>query len=229
MSTPSCPICKTPAGPVRRDTPYFTCNGCGLWFQHPAPPKTYHAEHEHWLGKPMPEDEKRANEHVARFIFDKMMACKPGLVVDIGCAYPYLLRCMRDRHGCRVVGLDGDALIHNDLDVLVMPFDLDRDDPLPVANALVMIHAFEHVYDPIAGFRKLRSMVADDGGFFLRMPDSQVAGIERDLTPGHYTIHPFVHSLTTIAQLCAQTETFVIEQTWPLEPGQRDLILRPTT
>ena len=39
---------------------------------------------------------------------------------------------------------------------------------------------------------------------FIRSPDHSVTGYERDLTPGHYTIHPFFHSITSILECCAR-------------------------
>ena len=47
--------------------------------------------------------------------------------------------------------------------------------------------------------------------------------------PGKVEIRriPGVYCLASIAELCAQTNTFVIELARAIVPGQRDLILRP--
>jgi ADP-heptose:LPS heptosyltransferase len=94
---------------------------------------------------------------------------------------------------------------------------------------ITMVHVFEHMYAPEACLKKLRELVGDEGRVFLRLPDHGVAGFERDLTPGHYTIHPFFYSLESLLELLVRKrDLFTIERTYALEgAGQRDVILRP--
>src|SRR4029077_3343299 len=96
---------------------------------------------------------------------------------------------------------------------------------------ITMVHVFEHMYDPLAALAKLRRLVADDGRCFIRLPDHGVAGFERDLTPGHFTIHPYFHALPSLLELCVQgNDLFDIESTTPMAgAGQRDVVLRPLT
>jgi SAM-dependent methyltransferase len=230
----ACPICATITDKQRAGSPYWMCSGCGAWFQDPMPPKRWHGDHEHWLGLPMPQAEKDANESLCDSLFRNVMHSKPGNVLDIGASYPYLLSRFKAR-GCEVLGFDGEPQ-RNDLGILVAQFDLDTvglptpGNPLgpgPQSMLICCVHSFEHFYDPVSAFHKLRWLTAEGGAIFIRMPDNMVDGYERDLTPGHFTIHPWFHSLSSIAELCARTKTFRIESALELRPGQRDIVLRP--
>lgn len=227
---PACPICATPSGRQRADTPYWICDACGLWFQSPLPPKRWHGPHEVWLGQPMPDAEKAANEALAKWLFDEVMHKRAGLTFDVGASYPYLAHCLA-QHGCNTYAIDGSDEITapHGLNVKCWQSDIETCGTLAAHafDLITFVHNFEHLYDPVAIFRKLRPMLVDDGRLFIRMPDNGVPGIERDVTPGHFQIHPYVHALSSIAQLCAQTDTFTIECAIELRPGQRDIVMRP--
>jgi 2-polyprenyl-3-methyl-5-hydroxy-6-metoxy-1,4-benzoquinol methylase len=94
---------------------------------------------------------------------------------------------------------------------------------------ITLVHLFEHMYEPLAALRKLRRLVADDGVVFIRLPDHRVIGFERDLTPGHYTIHPFYHAFASVLELLVQgRDLFTVAHTSTMEGiGQRDIVLRP--
>jgi hypothetical protein len=225
---PACPICTIETTVKRDGTPYWTCSGCGVWWQDPMPPKLWHGPHEA-PPEQMSDADKAINEQMAAFLLREVMDGKPGPTLDVGVAYPYMASCLK-RAGCDAMGIDGEA-VPNDLGVHVIHADFEDNRAyraaLPQLHLITFIHSFEHVYDPLKVMRKARALLADNGGLFIRMPDNQVAGIERDLTPGHYLIHPFVHALSSIAELCARTGAFRIERTYELRPGQRDMILRP--
>jgi hypothetical protein len=202
------------------------CSGCGVWFQDPMPPKVWHGSHEAPPNQ-MTEGDKRINEAIADWLFGRVMHGKPGRTLDVGAAYPYLAYCLL-KHDCEAWALDGQP-VANPFGVREIPVDFEQwqgfDQPYPLA-LITFVHSFEHTYDPVVVFQKLRKIIADDGAIFIRMPDNQVAGYERDLTAGHYTIHPFFHALSSIAELCARTGAFRIEWQQELQPGQRDMILR---
>jgi SAM-dependent methyltransferase len=223
----TCPICSTETDKQRAGTPYWICGSCGVWFQDPVPPKLYHAEHEPPASEPMGDQERGANELLAAWLFRNVMERKPGHVLDIGASYPYLLSCLQDR-GCTVEAWDGDPR-PNDLGIEVVGSDIDKDEPTADAYDLIIFcHSWEHTYDPIGSMRKLRRAIKDTGKLFIRMPDNMVPGIERDLTPGHYSIHGFVWALSALAECCARTKSFRILSTTELQPGQRDSVLVPT-
>jgi len=241
---PLCPLCHVASAPSSRSGPYHVCPSCDLWFQDPLPPKVYEASHEK-PGDQMGDAEKAANRHLAHLLFARV---KPKRALDVGSKFPFLSACLRDQ-GVDAMAIDGIAAapeFGNALGVPTMRLDLEASEGLehlflhwrkgivdqrlePSSFDLVtLVHCFEHLYEPVAALRLLRSLVSKDGRVFLRMPDHEVAGYERDMTPGHYTIHPYFHTLSSVLEaLSAAGYAFVIEETSVLEPGQRDYWLRP--
>ena len=231
MSLTLCPVCSAISKEFVNNTPYRICPNCDAWFQDPAPPKVYHGAHETWRDQPMPENERAANESLADQLFREQMGSKPGPTLDIGADYPILASRFNAR-GCKALAIDGEPHT-NDLDVASAVLDLERQEFPKVLAAdgfalITCIHVFEHFYRPVDALRKLRQLVAEDGRIFIRSPDHCVPGYERDLTPGHYTIHPFYHSLTSILECCAQAgDCFEVERYDQMQPGQMNVILRP--
>jgi glycosyltransferase involved in cell wall biosynthesis len=235
----ACPICATVATAKRAATPYWVCGNCDAWFQHPMPPKVYEAAHE-LPGDLMSERERAINDALAGWLVDHVLGGKPGPALDIGSKFPYLSSRLKAR-GCQAYAMDDAAVTeraHADvLGVPVLRGDFERDahyflpDGAPYPYRLItLVHCFEHFYDPVAAIRKLRASIQDDGRVFIRLPDHGVKGIERDLTPGHFSIHPYVHTLSSILEILAQVhDCFVVDETTALEPGQRDIVLRPIT
>ena len=223
----ACYICGTECVEQVPNSPYWKCPACGVWAQFPFPSKTWHGAHEPPASEPMSDMERRANRDLADWIFQNVMQGNAGKVLDIGACYPYLLHCLRER-GCEVTAWDGDPR-SNDLGIPVIKADLDELNVEVEADfdLIVMVHTLEHIYDLPAAFRKLRGLIANNGRLFIRSPDNMVQGYERDLTPGHASIHPWFLALSAIAELCAQTKTFCIEHSLELIPGQRDSILVP--
>ena len=148
-------------------------------------------------------------------------------VLDIGGAFPYLAHCLAKR-GCESYAIEPEPPPH-DLNVTMLPLDFERDEiPNGPFDLITCIHSFEHMYRPLDAFRKLRRLIADDGRLFIRSPDHRVPGIERDMTPGHFEIHPMVHTLSSILQICVETgNTFEVESYEQMQPGQMNVILKP--
>lgn len=227
---PACPICATAAAAKHAETPYWICPNCDAWFQHPMPPKVYEAAHEA-PGDQMSEGDKAVNDNLAGWLLEHVLEGRPGMTFDIGAKYPYLASRLQAR-GCDAFALDDSAVVeraHADtLGVVMLHGDFERDAFPGPYRLITLVHCFEHLYDPVAAMRKLRALLADDGRVFLRLPDHGVRGFERDLTPGHFTIHPYFHTLSSILEVLAQVaDCFVIEETHAIEPGQRDIVLRP--
>ena len=226
-----CPVCAAAATAKRADTPYWICPSCSLWFQAPLPPKVYEAAHE-TPGDQMSEDDRAVNDRLAAWLVDDVLEGKPGPSLDIGAKYPYLASRLQAR-GCSAIAIDGIGKAEafgEMLGVRTMQADLEHTELswLPKLRLVTLVHCFEHLYDPLAAIRKLRRLVAEDGRVFIRSPDHGVRGIERDLTPGHFTIHPYVYTLSALLELLVRArDCFVVERHSALEPGQRDLVLRP--
>ncbi|HLO66829.1 MAG TPA: methyltransferase domain-containing protein [Holophaga sp.] len=239
-----CPVCTNPVFSQVDATPYWVCPACDAWFQDPMPPKTYEADHEldidgRSTGHLMTEGDKAVNRALAEALFRDGMGGRPGRTLDIGSKYPYLSRCLKDL-GCEAYGMDNLEVVPGYAEELGVPMLLGDFESLPAAGIaalagggafrlVTLVHVFEHLYDPRAALRKLRALVADDGNLFLRLPDHGVAGFERDLTPGHFTIHPFFHALPSLLEaILREPGLFDLAWTSPLEgAGQRDLLLRP--
>ena len=186
--------------------------------------KKYHSEHEA-APELMSDGDKAINDNLAGWLFDNVMKGKAGDTLDVGCSYPYLAHCLTKR-GCRAYAIDGEKVPH-DLDVGSMVHDFEREKIIGEYKLITMIHNWEHMYRPLDAMRKLNSLLAPGGKLFIRMPDHNVPGIERDMTPGHFTIHPFVHTLSSILQCCAETGCFEVESYVQMQPGQADIVLSP--
>lgn len=225
---PACPICCTEARHQHGDSPYHVCPSCDLWFQDPLPDKVWHGPHEQ-PGDAMGEAEKRVNAELATRLFREALGGTPGPTLDVGSHYPWLAKTLRDL-GCDARALDGSpdsAGFAAELGVPHTLADFEAWEADGAYRLVTMIHVFEHMERPLEALRKLRWIVARDGAVFLRLPDHAVPGFERDLTPGHYRIHPMFHTLTSVLQACAETDTFEVVREQALVPGQRDLLLRP--
>ena len=228
VDLPPCPICATPAVAKYQATPYWVCPNCACWFQWPQPPKVWHAEHE--TPSVMSEEERQINRNLARSLYDQWLASKTyeQHTLDIGAALPVLAGAFHDL-GCHAEAVDGSPVEGMGLPVPAQPIDFELGGFLLdyKYDLITMVHVFEHCYDPIAALRKLRALVVETGHVFIRSPDHDVSGFERDLTPGHFSIHPFYHCLDSILEALLLTQTFTVVQTYPLQPGQRDYVLAP--
>jgi glycosyltransferase involved in cell wall biosynthesis/ADP-heptose:LPS heptosyltransferase len=207
------------------------------------PPKTYEAPHEKdaqgdSVGHLMSDGDKEVNRTLAAALFGDWIK-KSAKTLDIGSKYPYLAHCLQT-FGCEAYGMDNIAVMPKyslDLGVpmLMADFEATTEDQIREwtrdgrFSLITLVHVFEHMYDPLGALRKLRRLIADDGVIFLRLPDHGVSGFERDLTPGHYTIHPFFHCLSSLLELLVRgQDLFTVRQTYALNgAGQRDLFLKP--
>lgn len=241
---PSCPVCSTRTSSRYAASPYWTCPSCDCWFQSPMPPKTYEASHEKdadggFTGHLMTDGDKEVNRRLAVALFKDWLKGVPGKTLDVGSKYPYLAHCLKEL-GCDAFGMDNIEIVpeySRDLGVpmLMADFESISEDQIrewtktEKFSLVTMVHVFEHMYDPLDALRKLRKLIADDGTLFIRLPDHGVAGFERDLTEGHYTIHPFFHSLSSLLELLVRgQDLFTIRLTYPMVgSGQRDLMLKP--
>jgi ADP-heptose:LPS heptosyltransferase/glycosyltransferase involved in cell wall biosynthesis len=208
------------------------------------PPKTYEAPHEKdaqggFVGHLMSDRDKEINRALAAGLVRDWIKRTPAKTLDVGSKYPYLAYCLKAL-GCEAYGMDNIEITpeySRELGVPMLMADFESTSEEQIwewtrdgkFSLITLVHLFEHMYDPLGALRKLRRLVADDGVLFLRLPDHGVAGFSRDLTPSHYTIHPFFHSLPSLLELLVRgQDLFTVRQTYPLNgAGQRDLILAP--
>ena len=239
-----CPVCSTETASKINNTPYWSCPSCDCWFQDPLPPKVYEADHEkdengNFTGHNMSDFEKGINKSLAESIFNNFLGSKTGKMLDVGSKYPYLSYCFKNL-GCEAFGMDNIEIVpeySKELDVPMLMADFEALTEEQIREwthvekfqLITMIHMFEHLYNPLEALKKIKSLLADDGVLFLRLPSHDVSGFERDLTPGHFTIHPFFHTLSSLLELLVQgQDLFTVDWTAPMDgAGQRDVVLRP--
>jgi ADP-heptose:LPS heptosyltransferase/SAM-dependent methyltransferase/tetratricopeptide (TPR) repeat protein len=208
------------------------------------PAKVYEAAHEKdehggFAGHLMSDHDKAVNRALAEHLFATCLGSVPSRTLDVGSKYPYLAHCLRNL-GCEAFGMDNIEIVPEYARSLGVPMLMADFEAITEAQIrewtaterfalITLIHVFEHMYDPLAALAKLHRLVADDGRLFIRLPDHGVSGFERDLTPGHFTIHPYFHALASLLELLVQgRELFAIERTSTLDgAGQRDLVLKP--
>jgi len=208
------------------------------------PPKTYEASHEKdaeggFTGHLMSDHDKQVNRALAGALFKDWLKGKPGKTLDIGSKYPFLAHCLKEL-GCDAYGMDNIDIVPDYARALEVPMLMADFEEISDAqirewtktdkfSLITLVHVFEHMYQPLETLRKLRKLITDDGTLFLRLPDHGVTGFEANLTPGHYTIHPFLYSFPALLELLVQTEDlFTVQLTYPINgAGQRDVMLKP--
>lgn len=79
------------------------------------------------------------------------------------------------------------------------------------AGAIFLRHVLEHVADPVGLLRAVHDLLADDGIFYLELPDSRGI-VERGLVHELWEEHLYYHSLSTIALLLRKTGFTVLGQ-----------------
>jgi tetratricopeptide (TPR) repeat protein/SAM-dependent methyltransferase len=240
---PNCPVCSNEALNKITNTPYWDCKFCGCWWQNPLPPKVFEGQHEKddsGHSAKMSDFEKDINRSLATSIFTNYMSSKPGKCLDIGSKYPYMSHCFNE-FGCVSYGMDSIdevdeyskelnvPMVFGDFEKLSAEEILSQTTGGEKFNLITMIHMFEHLYNPIEALKKLKDLLTDDGVLFLRLPQHDVSGFERDLQDSHYKIHPYYHSFSSVLECLVQAkDAFIIEVNTPMEgAGQRDIVLRP--
>lgn len=237
---PACPTCLAAATARHAGSAYWSCVSCGCAFQSPAPAKRYATAQERAAcGAGMCEADRSVNRALAAWLFETCLQSRPSRTLDVGCAFPILARGLRDL-GCDAAGLDVDPesaahgaglgvpVVVGDVETLGIPAVL-------AAGAggryrlVTLVNVFDRLLDPSAALRKLRSLVADDGRVFLRMPDLGVAGADRFLRVPHVEVAPCVYTFPAVLELLVRAgDLFTVERTSTLEgTGQRDFVLKP--
>lgn len=230
-----CPVCSENCEFMWGQTPYWMCRNCDTWFQSPVPAATFGGSGS----AAMDEGEKNINSSLATNLFVKYLNEKPGKVLDIGSCYPYFSSAFQSL-GCTAYGVDasGDAPEnYAKLGVNHLPKsfeDLTEEDIQKLTKdgkfkLISMVHMFERTRNPIETIRNCRKLLADDGVLYIRMLDHTTDGFNETVVPGHYTSHPFLHSLPSVMEVLVQTkDQFSIAWNEVLGgAGQRDMVLKP--
>ncbi|MBV8399508.1 MAG: methyltransferase domain-containing protein, partial [Acetobacteraceae bacterium] len=250
----SCPVCGgTGTTKPRLDLephPYVRCDGCGLFYQPNMRTKVFEGHHE-TRGDLMSPADREANRLLALAFYRNHLAAKFAgqalFHLDIGSKYPYFGHCLQAvaaEHGRQLTSHAIDGIpeareFGRQLGVLMAIGNFEEEPEswnIPSAmrqriaeggfHCVSLIHCLEHFYDPLQTLRKIRELMVDGGILFIRSPDSEAPGIERDFTAGHYDIHPTIWCESAMYEALAKMEdAFTIYETYELG-HQRDYLLR---
>lgn len=237
----TCPVCSTEQFKYLPNLPYVECVNCHLYYQQRHLPKTYEAVHE-VPGNQMSEADRAANMSLARALWSRLKGKEEYYHFDIGSKYPYLGYCLQTLGSVRSLGIDGIPEVKDfghELKVSMIEGDFENEPQTwkyhlhaehlikHKFDLVTLVHCIEHFYDPLDTLLKIRSRMVSNGTLFIRCPDHQVKGIERDWTHGHYSIHPVVWCEQAMYEALYQLGAcFVVQETYTIVPGQRDYILK---
>jgi SAM-dependent methyltransferase len=121
-------------------------------------------------------DQRRLDRARLRTVRRTSVLTRATSLLDVGCGRPTFLAQVYRETGARCVGMDFDAngwtvpsalwkglsLHEGELDVVA---------PLAPFDVITMWHALEHLYDPGASLRQLRSMAAPGARLIIEVPD----------------------------------------------------------
>lgn len=178
-----CPICDADdsvpvPGPQRRWR-YQRCLACDHRWLAPIPDESELAEHYNSAYK-VPRERYIAEAVVkARELLPTITAlsARPGKMLEIGCSYGALLSAFRDK-GWDADGVEIDsraaafAREHYGLHVVGGTLDQAAGALRPPYDVIAMYHVLEHVADPLAFARQLRSLLSDGGVLVLKTPNA---------------------------------------------------------
>ena len=217
-----CVVCGDTSYIPVAGTPYSRCCSCGLWYQHPIPTLRYENPVHENRGHLMNDHDKDVNRGLAQQLYDTY---HPRSVFDIGSKYPYLLHCMKKIGVETVQGIDGceKAIEYGkQLGVPMLKANFLHCYPGRTFDLLTMVHLIEHFEDPRLAIRKAKSALKKDGNLFLRTPCTD-GDVSRDMTPGHFSIHPVLFNRSSLQMLLEQ-EGFEILDIWEAaDVGQIDI------
>lgn len=248
-------ICSTnpncgPFGTTYPDSPYVTCERCGMWFQHPLPPKTYEAAAEKGPDGKTAIPDKQTLEGSAGLAtlwyhnWLKKIKSTPRCL-DIGAKYPYFSYTLKNL-GCTVWAIDGmdfdtpgaDPVTTRyqqelGVDMLLMDFERTPTDQIlkktgGAFNGISMIHVFEHMYEPHKALRKLYDLLLTDGLLLLRMPDRSSPRRHLHMKPQHFEIHPYYYSPESFEHVLKESQVpfKIVDQFRMPEGAVMDFMLR---
>ena len=228
-----CVICNNKISfPYLPFSSYNFCPYCNFYFQKELPPKILEGPDENnglgpGTGHLMSDQEKEINKNLANALYGMFV---PRTVLDLGCKYPYFLSVLKDK--IEVLGIDpisGILEYGQKLGVPVIQSDFEDMDITPYKNKydlITLIHVFEHFYNPLNTIKKVVECLTHRGVIYIRIPNIDVKGIERDFTDHHVQIHPFIYSTQAMYLIAEKIgcEIFRIDHIEGF--GQSDFYLR---
>ncbi len=146
-------------------------------------------------------------------------------VFEIGCGDGRQLYYLQKTYGCKVIGIDLSQKFCNyateQLGLDARNISLENFSAPEQSYELIFSkHVFEHLCDPLAGLRKVRRLLKDDGAFILEVPSVQAVNYSlRDM----FAAHNFLFSPNNLRTLFARVG-FSVESSY--EQSELFYILR---
>lgn len=243
----ACPVCGSyDHAPYEKSPKYSICQGCGLHRQLILPEKTYEGPEENFgqgpgTGHLMSDEDKEANKTLAEALYSQF---KPQSVLDIGCKYPYFLFQFTLPSGNAgkpeyLLGIDAiDEVIGygQELGVPIIKTDVEGEGNLELGlvlnerpqnwDLITLVHTLEHFHDPTRTIPEILNRLSDGGVLFIRTPNPEIGGIERDLTGHHLLIHPYLFTRKSLQTLVESHGYEVFRQDDYQGYGQSDFYVR---
>ena len=232
---------------------YVICGSCGLKYMSPRPTQGWYLrfyEHEFWQEKATFQGysskgareaaaidegtakrvakQRRRALRIADLLAPVVSLDSASLVIDVGTAFGETPALLRERHGCRVLGVEPSAhgraycaevngveLVGRYMEDLAerQPFDGEVD-------LVVMSHVLENIVDPRAALASARRLLRPEGSLYL---DTCNFYFNNAVNP----YHPYVFSPETLTDLLARcgfgllaqySETHPRQASWPTDP-----------
>ncbi len=178
---------------------FFYCSNCKSLFRSDAAidnsidyPDEYYgdAEKEKFWFAPivwMLNSERRSR---TRYI-NKRFASTNASVIDIGCGNGALLTRIQQKTNCIATGIEMDSVAarraskNANLTIISKPFQ-EVDLPLSSFDAVVSIHSFEHIAQPLQNLERAAQLLKTDGMLYIAIPN--IASLQYKLF-GKYWLH----------------------------------------
>lgn len=210
----SCPLCHNDKRVEYPYKTYKTCSVCDHTYQPRPPQKKYQNPDEKFNGGEgavMGDHEKSINFELAHWLCKRF---RPSKSLDIGCAYPYMAGCLA-KMGVQAHAVDGvfktNGYVPDDhtrnVEVYPVNWENPQDggyDAWKGMDLITMVHVLEHFKDPIECLKRAYDNLSDDGVLYLRAPNKDIKGIERDHTEGHTLVHPNIFGNKSIKYAAAK-------------------------
>jgi 2-polyprenyl-3-methyl-5-hydroxy-6-metoxy-1,4-benzoquinol methylase len=224
----NCPICETDKshffyGKERNDRTanYVICGSCGLVYQ--SPRMTSMEFNEYYKASFRTETSATvgdldqyilrrtaAGRRIKKFVskhqkenFLQRFGLFRKSVLDVGCGSGAVLLPFKERrYICRGLDIPSSMTEYGrtqlDLDIAELPFDeFQTEDQF---DLIILSHVVEHILNPIDFLAKVRTLLKDDGGVYVEVPD-----VERPYgkDPKFFFLlgHVYYYSLTTLENI----------------------------
>ena len=190
------------------------CKTCALVFFLDAKPAAYYeqlykVEYGYSPPKKMAKWRNRRDREYVQWVTRRVAAQASPRLLEIGCNRGDLLVLFQNA-GFEVFGIEPNVKASQYASQYLRLGNIencslkDAGSPANFFDAIIAVHTFEHLLDPLGSLGKIRKMLKDDGTLFLEVPDAfALCGVYRaGVAPSPY--HLYVYSAVTLKRLLNQ-------------------------